>query len=160
MNSTHTLPSFVARPPRAALPASPASVSDTLQSRFALRVASRLTEGCDTLPPSITERLRFAREQALLQARGARTQASAPSAASRPARETLLARWTTGWRLKFAGLVPVLALVGGLVLIEQWQDSTQIAVAAEIDAALLSDDLPPTAYSDAGFVEYLKTPAQ
>ena len=27
-----------------------------------------------------------------------------------------------------------------------------------IDAALLADDLPPDAYSDAGFAEFLKTP--
>jgi hypothetical protein len=33
-------------------------------------------------------------------------------------------------------------------------------VAAEIDSALLADDLPPKAYSDAGFVEFLKTPRE
>ena len=31
---------------------------------------------------------------------------------------------------------------------------------AEIDAALLADDLPPKAYSDAGFAEFLKTPPE
>jgi hypothetical protein len=28
---------------------------------------------------------------------------------------------------------------------------------AEVDAALLADDLPPAAYSDPGFVQFLKT---
>ena len=31
----------------------------------------------------------------------------------------------------------------------------QIAVAAEIDSALLADALPPTAYGDPGFSEFL-----
>ena len=46
------------------------------------------------------------------------------------------------------------------MLIQHWQDRTQISVAAEVDAALLADDLPPKAYSDAGFVEFLKTPRE
>lgn len=154
MNSTQTL-TFVATTSAGQARASsaspaPPSVAETLQSRFALRVASRLTEGCEALSPDISERLRFAREQALLRARTAPTR---PVAHSRGG-------WATGWRLKFVGVIPMLALVGGLVMIQQWQDSTQISVAADIDAALLSDDLPPTAYSDAGFVEYLKTPSE
>ena len=55
-------------------------------------------------------------------------------------------------------MLPALALVAGLVLIQRWQDNAQVSVAAEVDAALLSDDLPPNAYSDAGFAEFLKTP--
>ncbi len=31
---------------------------------------------------------------------------------------------------------------------------------AEVDAALLTDDLPPSAYADPGFLQYLKTTAQ
>ena len=33
-------------------------------------------------------------------------------------------------------------------------------IAAEIDALLLSDDLPPGAYADPGFVEFLKKPRE
>ena len=32
----------------------------------------------------------------------------------------------------------------------------QIRDAAEVDSALLADDLPPEAYSDPGFAEYLE----
>ena len=49
-------------------------------------------------------------------------------------------------------------LIAGLVLIQHAQTEAQISIAAEIDADLLSDDLPPKAYIDAGFVEYLKLP--
>jgi hypothetical protein len=34
----------------------------------------------------------------------------------------------------------------------------QISAAAEIDEAILTDDLPPQAYSDPGFTEFLKSP--
>ena len=46
------------------------------------------------------------------------------------------------------------------MLIQDWQNRTQISVAAEVDAALLGDDLPLNAYSDAGFVEFLKAPPE
>ncbi|HEY9064525.1 MAG TPA: DUF3619 family protein, partial [Burkholderiaceae bacterium] len=65
------------------------------------------------------------------------------------------------WWWKVVGAVlPALALIGGLILIQQLQNEAQISTAADIDAALLTDDLPPAAYSDAGFAEYLKTPRE
>ena len=45
-----------------------------------------------------------------------------------------------------------------MVLIQQQHLEQQIAAAAEIDTDLLTDALPPTAYGDAGFVEFLKAP--
>ena len=63
------------------------------------------------------------------------------------------------WWQKIASVLPVAALIGGLLLIEDWQTRSQISVAAEVDAALLGDDLPINAYSDPGFLEFLKTPA-
>ena len=55
-------------------------------------------------------------------------------------------------------MLPLLALAAGLIVIQRWHSSTQISAAAEIDASLLADDVPPDAYSDPGFVEFLKTP--
>ena len=57
-----------------------------------------------------------------------------------------------------AAVVPAIALIAGLIAIRQLETDAEISTAAEIDAALLTDDLPPTAYSDAGFAEFLKTP--
>jgi hypothetical protein len=54
--------------------------------------------------------------------------------------------------------MPLIVLVAGLVLIQQVHERAQISAAAEVDAQILSDDLPPAAYSDPGFAEFLKTP--
>ena len=47
-------------------------------------------------------------------------------------------------------------LLVGLIAIDQWMTREQVLTAAEIDAQLLSDDLPPAAYTDPGFAEYLR----
>lgn len=53
-------------------------------------------------------------------------------------------------------LVPLLALIAGLVTI-QMAGTNQIAEElAELDAAILTDDLPPDAYADPGFAQFLK----
>jgi hypothetical protein len=135
----------------------PLATADALQARFALRVTARLTERSQDLGADVTERLRFAREQALERARAARTAEAGARVGVTRAGAAILGGGS-GWWLKLASVLPVLALVAGLVLIQRWQDSAQVSVAAEVDAALLSDDLPPNAYSDAGFAEFLKTP--
>jgi hypothetical protein len=134
---------------------------DALQARFALRVAARLNEGTRELPADVTERLRFAREQALERSRLARKAEAATDAqvVGRGGSATLgfggpgSQRW-----FKLASVLPVIALIGGFLLIEHVHQKAQIAAAAEIDAALLADDVPPSAYSDPGFVEFLKAP--
>jgi len=142
--------------PAARSPAQPAAL-DALQSRFGLRVAARLTERSQDLGADVGERLRFAREKALEQARASRAASTAPTLGVTAAGAALLGR-TGGWWVKLAAVLPALALIAGLLLIQQSQTNAEISVAAEIDAALLADDLPPKAYGDAGFAEFLKTP--
>lgn len=136
-----------------------------LEARFGARVAARLGERLQQTPPDVSERLRVAREQAVERARLARRQTSTslataggsvvvgsgPSAAlaDRP-----------GWGVKFASFLPLLLLVAGLVAIDRLHTRAQIHAAAEVDAALLADDLPPDAYTDPGFAEYLKSGRQ
>lgn len=133
---------------------------ESMESRFGLRVSARLSEQAQDLGADISERLRFARELALTRARAAHSPVAAPQVGVTQAGAALLGRAGTGWWIRVASVLPVFALVGGLMLIQHWQDRTQISVAAEVDAALLADDLPPKAYSDAGFVEFLKTPRE
>jgi hypothetical protein len=54
--------------------------------------------------------------------------------------------------------LPLLVLALGLYLIQQEHGRSQVSAAADVDAILLADDLPPDAYSDAGFLEFLKLP--
>ena len=138
----------------------PSATLDSLESRFALRIASRLNERSQELGSDVNERLRFAREQALSRARLVRSNELPVPVGITRAGAVLLGRARSGWWIRIASIMPVFALVGGLVMIQHWQDRNQIAVAAEIDSALLADDLPPNAYSDAGFVEFLKTPRE
>lgn len=142
-----------------------------LEARFAKRVVANLNETVQTLPHDVTERLRVARAHALEHARAAARQAPvfAPATPLRaPARNRASAvaggaaaparREPSAWWRRLATALPLAALVGGLVLIQQHHLDQQIAAAAEIDADLLTDALPPAAYGDAGFLEFLKEP--
>jgi len=135
--------------------------ASALEGRFAKRIAARLSQGSGDLPHDVTERLRVARERALEAGRWAtqgqtRIAASVGSAGSGQA----VLRGGPGWGWRLASLVPVVAMVAGLLLVQSQQDADQTHAAADIDAALLSDDLPPAAYSDAGFAEYLRGPGR
>ena len=132
---------------------------DAMQVRFARRIVARLSDGAHDLDGDLTERLRFARERALERAALARKAAASPSTMGVTASgAAILGGGGSGWWVRVASVLPLVALLSGLVLIQRWQTTAQISVAAEVDAALLADDLPPNAYRDAGFVEFLKTP--
>jgi hypothetical protein len=49
-------------------------------------------------------------------------------------------------------------LVAGLALIQNIMDDDRANELAEVDSALLIDDLPPSAYADPGFLQFLKNP--
>ena len=132
---------------------------DARVARFGLRVAAGLNEQAQTLPPNVSERLNFAREQALLKARSARAaqvQAAPASIFVRSGSALSLGAGSGSPRwLKLTSLLPLILLVLGLFLIQHSQWYEQILAAAEIDTGLLSDKLPPAAYGDPGFTEYL-----
>ena len=62
------------------------------------------------------------------------------------------------WWLKLASGLPLVFLIAGLVAIDHLVMQEQVIAAAEIDTLLLADDLPPEAYADPGFGEYLRSP--
>ena len=138
--------------------------TDTLQNRFGLRVAARLSAGTEGLPHDIGERLRVAREQALARRKqpAAVLRQRAAIAASRNGNTATLSFGDDGlgfWgRLTSAALV--LGMAAGLIAINVIQDDDRTMEVADLDAALLTDDLPPEAYADPGFLQYLKTGAQ
>lgn len=138
--------------------------TEAFEARFALRATAHLTAQADALPNDISERLRIARENAVRRARATRVEVAPQVAVSRSG-ATLTWPGTprgggSGWWVKLAALLPFVALLAGLMLIQDWHGSNQVSAAAEIDASLLADDLPPSAYSDPGFLEFLKSPQE
>ena len=55
-------------------------------------------------------------------------------------------------------MLPLLTLVVGLITIKHFQDERRAREVADVDTALLTDDLPPSAYTDPGFLRFLKMP--
>ena len=128
---------------------------EAIEARVALRLAGALSESAQQLPHDISERLRVARHRAVERAAAAR-RTSVPIVLEQ-AGGTSVMGWAPPVWLRLASLMPLAVLLAGLVLIQQYHDHEQIVVAAEIDAALLTDELPPTAYGDPGFAEYLRS---
>jgi Protein of unknown function (DUF3619) len=140
-----------------AFPALSATEREALEGRVGLRLAALLEESSQHVGHDISERLRVSRGLALERARAQRTRAVTASSVVTQGGTAALGgpemRW--GWRL-LLGALPVLALVAGLVAVDQWQADEQIYATAELDAGLLSDTLPPEAYRDPGFAEFVK----
>jgi hypothetical protein len=130
------------------------------QNRFGLKIAARLSSGSAELPHDISERLRVARQQAVTARKHAQIV---------PMVETATATYGYGgsasmgfddegsnfWS-RTAAFLPFIALVAGLITISLVQNDMRANELAEVDTALLVDDLPPAAYADAGFAQFLK----
>lgn len=122
--------------------------------QFGRAVAARLSAGAEEMSYEARERLRAARVRAL-QARkkpehapvviGQRGTAALAFGDGKPG------LWT-----RIASVLPLVLLAGGLVLLHSFQLEQRASELAEVDAALLTDDLPPAAYADPGFVQFLK----
>ncbi|MDO9074895.1 MAG: DUF3619 family protein [Rubrivivax sp.] len=126
-----------------------------IEARLGARLAGSLTVQAQTVPHDVAERLRFARERALLRARESRQAVAVVGLTGSGA--AVLAGLTAPWWQRAASVLPLLLLVLGLVAIDHWSARERVMAAADIDAQLLADNLPPSAYSDPGFAEYLRT---
>lgn len=137
---------------------SPQNRTDILQDRYGLKAASYLSAGTADLPYDISERLRAARVQAVAVRKIAKVQ-SAPVAAGARAGSTLTWGSDEGFSLwsRIGAVLPLIALVAGLLLINSLQTDKMVRELAEVDSALLTDELPPDAFADPGFVQFLKT---
>jgi Protein of unknown function (DUF3619) len=136
--------------------------TQALESRLAMHFAGALSARVQQLPHDVTERLRFGREQALIKAREVRRLAPAATATSvsvvgLSARGAAILGGFVPWWQRAASVLPLVMLVAGLFMIEHWTAREQAFAAADIDAQLLADDLPPAAYGDPGFAEYLRS---
>ena len=126
------------------------------QDQFGRRIAARLDAATLELPHEVTERLRAARVQALSKRKVAAL-GEARSVQVSGGQATLGGGDRWGWWHRLATALPLVVLLAGLVTIHVVQSDTRAQELAEVDAALLTDDLPPAAYADPGFVQYLKS---
>ena len=131
--------------------------ADILKDRFALKTVSYLSTGAADIPHEISERLRAARAQAVSKRKIAKVQIAGnvinmggSTALSWGSSDGL------GWWGRIGSVMPLIALVVGLLTINSVQDDNRAQEVAEVDAALLTDALPPAAFSDPGFVQFLK----
>lgn len=126
---------------------------------FGMKVRQALNEGVRTdagISPRVAKRLRVARERAL--------EARKPDLQAQPELEVAavaLARGALGrvgglGGLSLRVLLPVAVVAAGLFGIYSWQQEQRAADVEEIDARLLTDDLPLDAYLDKGFEAWLK----
>ena len=136
---------------------SPQKRAAALQHRFALKTVSYLSAGTADLPYDISERLRAARAQAVSQRKIAKTQTA--GTVINTGGSAALA-WGTdeglSWWGRIGSVLPLIALVVGLLAINSFQSDSRAQELAEVDAALLTDELPPAAFADPGFVQFLK----
>ncbi|MES2412815.1 MAG: DUF3619 family protein [Pseudomonadota bacterium] len=131
--------------------------ADILQDRFAFKAASYLSQGTADLPYDVSERLRAARVQAVSRRKVAQIQSAGMISG---AGGSAVFGWDTddglNWWARIGSVVPLLALVIGLLTINSVQNDNRAQELAEVDAALLTDELPPAAFADPGFVQFLK----
>ena len=123
------------------------------EARFGRLVAARLSAGSEDISHNVGERLRVARMQAVARRRQPAEVRSAVVASNGVA--TLGAVW---WS-RLGAIVPLVALVAGLITVSVMQEENRTSELAEVDSALLTDDLPPAAYTDPGFAQFLKNDA-
>ncbi|NML33097.1 DUF3619 family protein [Paraburkholderia antibiotica] len=129
---------------------------------FARQVRRALDENTADLPPATVDRLAVARRAALARKKPEAVSAPVfvPAFAGMPAGMGGLPQTEAGPRRRsplrrFALAWPLAALVVSLIGIAYWEDHQRTAELADIDAAMLSDDLPLNAYLDHGFNAYL-----
>ena len=119
------------------------------EQQTAYRIRQLLNRGLDLDAGTLT-RLKAARERAL-----ACQRVTAPS---------FVLGWADNVIGRFGGpasliprmLLPMAVLILGLTAVNQWRDSQTAAEIEEIDAAVLTGDLPLDAYLGKGFDAWLK----
>jgi len=130
---------------------------ETHEDRMGQNIAARLSSAADHLPHDISERLKVARMQALAKRKVALKLQTAPAAVLQGGVASLQMSGNDRslWN-RIASLLPLLALIAGLISIAVIAEDNRVNEMAEIDAELLTDELPPDAYTDPGFAQFLR----
>ena len=120
------------------------------QDELARRIVKVLDEGAKEMDAAQLERLSGARKLALARYR------AEPLAAWAPAWAGVVSRLTEHRVLGVRYLIPMAALLVGLASVIYVHSNGTSTDIADIDAGLLTDELPINAYMDQGFDSWLK----
>lgn len=129
-----------------------------IERAVARAIASRLQEGAQALPHDITERLKAARVQAVAKRKIVLESVSASNvilASAGQAGMQMGSGFKNLW-MQLGSWLPLLALITGMLVIDTLQDDFRAQEIADVDIQLLTDPLPPAAYTDPGFAQFLR----
>ena len=127
--------------------------ASSVEERFAKRVTSLLNTSSHELSGDTQDRLREARLLAVNRAKPELVFVRSVQTAH-PGNKNF--SWEKPlWSLS-SWLIPIAIVVFGLIAIAEWQEDQRIKDIANVDIALLTDDVPPDAFVDNGFMAYLK----
>jgi len=134
-----------------------AKIDITRVDQLGHALARRLNEHATHLPHDISERLRAARMQALSQRKREPVRVVAPQLVTAAGHG--FGGFDEGLNLwnRLASVLPLIVLLFGLASIHILQNEYRANEIASLDAELLTDDLPPDAYTDPGFLIFLKS---
>lgn len=130
---------------------------NTRELDFAYKVRHALNESAENLPASTAQRLASARKAAVSRKKkDSRLRAFAEAPQQVVAGQTghFLGK-PLSWLARAGLAVPLVVMVIGLTSMYQYEQQRRIRETAEIDAAVLADELPLSAYLDHGFNAYL-----
>jgi len=132
------------------------TLSPVQADEFGRASAALLSQGARSLPANIKDRLYEARKKALAVRKSEKVCVKSPALAGTSGIWTGSFKSSSNLWDTLSWVAPLVVLVFGLIGIAQWQNESRINDIAEVDAALLTDDVPPDAYADSGFMAFLK----
>ena len=132
------------------------TLSPVQADEFGRASAALLSQGAQSLPANIKDRLYEARKKALAVRKPEKVRVKSPALAGTSGIWTCSFKSSSNLWDTLSWVAPLVVLVFGLIGIAQWQNESRINDIAEVDAALLTDDVPPDAYADSGFMAFLK----
>ncbi len=119
------------------------------EERYALHVRQVLNHGLNDIPPAAARRLEAARHLALSK--------------QKQAEPRLILAGFGAYTFKVGSPIPylkqtlsIVALLLGMWLSFYWHSVQYVTELEQVDTALLADDLPPEAFLDNDFFEWLK----
>jgi len=135
-------------------------LQSSAELEFAYKVRRALDEQVSSLPASTTDRLAAARKLAIARKKPETAlYATAPerrlAGVAGSARGGNPFNDSLSWMVRVGIIIPLIVLVVGAFGIYKYEEARRIDELADLDAAVLSDELPLNAYLDHGFDTYL-----